>query len=618
MNDARRILRAMRPEWPIFALSMLATLLYVALNSASIWVLGSVVNTIFAPANGGGGLLTGAGDLVGGGAGASLNAQMKAWSARWLVLETPLASLVRVAWVLFFTFLLKDVALYLKNTAIAWMQTRLLARLRIQLFDHLLALPMGFYDQRQTGELASVVINDVAKIRASLTGSLQRLMTEPFNVAAFIGLLFVINWRLTLLAVLMLPVSALLIHWMGKSIKRKSRRTSRQIAGLMGVLQEALTSMRVIQAFTMERAESERFAGESNRFARLLFRQARLANLASPATEMIGVGVGALLLWYGGREVRSGEGMAADDFVRYLFLLFSVMQPVRYLARVNTQIQDGLAGARRVFEVLDAEPEIRDREDAVELDRFQREIRFDGVGLTYTDSDAPALRRIDLVIPRGATVALVGGSGAGKSSLVDLIPRFYDPTEGAVRIDGQDLRGVRLQSLRGLVGVVPQETVLFDLTVAENIRYGRPAASDQEVRGAAAAANALHFVEALPQGFATRIGERGVRLSGGQRQRIAIARAILKNPPILILDEATSSLDTESEREVQEAIDRLVRERTVVVIAHRLSTILHADEIVVLDSGRLAERGRHEELLALDGIYRRLYELQFRRKGERA
>jgi len=602
MRDARRIVSAMRPEWPVFALSVAATLLYVLLNSASVWMLGSVVHAIFAPPEEPGVVAE-----IGG----SINAQLKAWTGRWIEGETRLETLRRVAWALFFTFACKNLALYVKNTALSWMQTRLLTRLRKRLFDRLLTLPMAFYDRHRTGELASVVINDVNKVRASLTGSLQRLMTEPVNILAFVALLFVINWRLTLLAVLMLPVAGAAIHWIGASIKRKSARTSRQIAGVMGVLQEALGAMRVIQGFAMEGAQARRFALASDRFSRLLFRQARLANLASPATEMIGVGVGIWLLWLGGKEVLSGSGMESDDFVRYLFLLFSVMQPVRYLARVNNQIQDGLAGAGRIFALLDTEAEVRERPGAVSLEGFGSVIRFEGVELRYAGADQAALTGIDLEIAAGETVALVGASGAGKSTLADLIPRFYDVTGGRVRVDGHDLRDLTLASLRGLIGVVPQETVLFDTTVAENIRCGRPDAGAEAVRAAAAAAHALNFIEALPESFETAIGERGVRLSGGQRQRIAIARAILKDPPILILDEATSSLDTESEREVQRAIEDLVRGRTVIVIAHRLSTVLHADRIVVLESGRIVESGDHEALIAAGGAYKNLYELQF-------
>lgn len=602
MHDARRIIRAMRPEWPIFILSLVTTLLFVLLNSASVWMLGSVVYTIFAgPST----------ETVLGEMGGSINDLLKAWTARWITGSTPVETLVRVAITLLIVFFLKSVAFYVKNTSISWMQTRLLARLRSMLFDRLLGLPMSFYDHRHSGELASVVINDVAKVRASLTGSLQRILTEPVNVVAFMGILFIISWRLTLIAVLVLPICALLIHWMGKSIRRKSQRTSRQIAGVMAVLQEALSGMRVVQAFAMERTESQRFDAESDRFSRLLFRQARLANLSSPATEMIGVTVGVILLVYGGREVLSGQGITSEDFVRFLFVLFSVMQPVRNLARVNSQIQDGLAGARRIFALIDTEPEIRDRPDAVPLHGFSAGIRFAGVSLRYQGAETPALSDIDLEIPVGSRIALVGSSGAGKSSLADLIPRFYDVSAGQVCIDGRDLRSFTLTSLRRMVGVVPQDTMLFSSSVADNIRYGRPEASQAEVEAAAVAANASAFIAEMPEGFATLVGERGVRLSGGQRQRIAIARAILKDPPLLILDEATSSLDSEAEREVQHAIDRLVCGRTVLVIAHRLSTVLHADEIVVLDQGRIVERGKHQELLTQGGTYQRLYELQF-------
>lgn len=599
--DARRVLAYLKPEWRLFTGSLGATIIYVIFNSLSVWLLGSLVYTIF----GGGESPIPSPDAGG------LNEWIKASTQRLIQADSPEATLARVSALIFGTFFFKNIFLYLKNSLISLMEVRLLTRVRQVLFERVLDFPMSFFDQRQTGELSAVVIQDVSKLKTSFTASLQRLITEPINILSFLTLLFVISWKLTLIGMLAFPLSGLVIHRMGQSIKRKSIRTGEQIARLMGGLNQSLSGVRVIQAFGMEGPERSKFGQRSDRLAQIMFRQARLSNVASPATEMIGITIGIFLLWYGGRAVMSGSGLASEDFIRYLFLLFSVMQPIRNLAKVNTQIQDGLGGARRIFELMDT-PVSEDR-GHVPIHSFEKEIRYENVTFAYSPADGPVLQAIDLEIPQSSTVALVGMSGGGKSTLVDLLPKFYSPTSGRILIDGKNIAELVTADLRALIGSVPQETLLFDETVANNIRFGRPEASDAAVQEAAAAANALEFIRALPNGFQTAIGERGVRLSGGQRQRLAIARAILRNPPILILDEATSALDTEAERAVQEAIDRLVANRTVIVIAHRLSTITQADQIVVMGDGRVVESGTHDDLLSRGGAYRRLFDLQFSR-----
>ena len=390
----------------------------------------------------------------------------------------------------------------------------------------------------------------------------------------------------------------------------KSRRTAVKIARITNILTETLTSMRVVKAFAMEDYEVDRFSNETRNYYNLIFRRARLRSLAPPITETMGVIIGVALLWVGGTEVLNAQGLTSEDFIRFILIMFSGLQPIRSLSNVFAEIQVGAASAERVFVILDNPPTIVDEFDAVIIDTFEDKIQINDVTFKY-ESDDTVLKNISFEIEKGSAVALVGSSGSGKSTLADLIPRFYDVNQGAIEIDGQDIRHVTLNSLRRLMGIVTQETILFNDTIKANIAYGQKDVDDKQVIAAATAANALEFIEELPEGLNTVIGEKGVKLSGGQRQRLAIARAIMKNPPILILDEATSALDTESERLVQEALGTLMTDRTVLVIAHRLSTVTNADKIIVLEKGQIKEMGTHDELIQKNGLYSNLYNVQF-------
>jgi subfamily B ATP-binding cassette protein MsbA len=396
---------------------------------------------------------------------------------------------------------------------------------------------------------------------------------------------------------------------------KKLRRGDRRVLDLAGEvnshIQETLNGIRLVKASGAETLERGRFRALTGDYYRTFVRTERWRALAGPLTEMLAAVGTVVILWYGARLVVVEQTITSDLFIGFLALSLKLYAPVKYVAKFPAVVQPGLVGGERVFEFLDAPTEIVDRDDALTLQAFEREIRFDAVNFAYRAGE-PVLREIDLTVPKGSVVALVGPSGAGKTTLVDLLGRFYEVTGGAITIDGTDLRELSVRSLRDALGIVSQDTVLFHDTVRANIAYGRPDASDEAVEVAARAANAHGFVSAMPHGYSTVVGERGTELSGGQRQRIAIARALLRDPPILIFDEATSALDTESERLVQTAIERLLEGRTVFVIAHRLSTVQRADQIVVLEAGRIVERGRHDELLALDGAYRRLHDMQFR------
>ena len=593
-------------QWPYLLLSTLAALVYVALNSASIWLIASLINNIVMDFEQ---LLADHTRLAEQGA-LSLNEKLKFWSNGFILRDTAQDTLKVLCLTIMVVFLAKNVFLYLKNISMTLVQYHLITEMRNRLYKHFNSQSLSYFHQKKSGELTSIIINDVANLRRALGTSFHQLLVEPINLLAFTVLLFIINWKLALISIVIVPISGITIMTIGRSIRRKSRRTAAMIAGITNIITETFSSIRVVKAFAMEGYEVQRFFKETHKYFKLILRRAKLRLLASPITETLGVMMGVLLLWVGGMEVLSGKGLTPEDFLRFILLLFAMMDPLRKLSNVNVELQAGAASAERIFAILETPPTIVDKFDAVIIDTFEDKIQINDVSFKY-ESDDTVLKNISFEIKKGSAVALVGSSGAGKSTLADLIPRFYDVNQGAIEIDGQDIRHVTLNSLRRLMGIVTQETILFNDTVKANIAYGQKDVDDEQVIAAAKAANALEFIEELPKGLDTVIGEKGVKLSGGQRQRLAIARAIMKNPPILILDEATSALDTESERLVQEALETLMTDRTVLVIAHRLSTVTNADKIIVMEKGQIKEMGTHDELIQKNGLYSNLYNIQF-------
>ena len=600
------MLKLVIQHWPYLLLSTLAALVYVALNSASIWLIASLINNIVMDFEQ---LLADHTRLAEQGA-LSLNEKLKFWSNGFILRDTAQDTLKILCLTIMIVFLAKNVFLYLKNISMTLVQFHLITEMRNLLYKHFNSQSLSYFNQKKSGELTSIIINDVANLRRALGTSFHQLLVEPINLLAFTVLLFIINWKLALISIVIVPISGITIMTIGRSIRRKSRRTASMIAGITNIITETFSSIRVVKAFAMEGYEVQRFFKETHKYFKLILRRAKLRLLASPITETLGVMMGVLLLWVGGMEVLSGKGLTPEDFLRFILLLFAMMDPLRKLSSVNVELQAGAASAERVFAILDTPPTIVDELDAVKIDTFKDKIQINNVSFKYESEDT-VLKNISFEIEKGSAVALVGSSGAGKSTLADLIPRFYDVNQGAIEIDGQDIRYITLNSLRRLMGIVTQETILFNDTVKANIAYGQKDVDDEQVIAAAKAANALEFIEELPKGLDTVIGEKGVKLSGGQRQRLAIARAIMKNPPILILDEATSALDTESERLVQEALETLMTDRTVLVIAHRLSTVTNADKIIVMEKGLIKEMGTHDELIQKNGLYSNLYNIQF-------
>jgi subfamily B ATP-binding cassette protein MsbA len=519
-------------------------------------------------------------------------------------------SLRNVIIVVMIAVILKNLLVWIAGQFGATLQEYVTRDLRNAVYRHLAHLPLGYFTQMKAGQILSRVINDTYETRLILTQIVTQSLQSGSLVLVYIAILFSISWQLSLIALVILPLLGFSLQPMLKKLRRGNLRRGNIHGEMTSVLQETISGIRLVKASGTESYEESRFAEGSNKYARSSLKLTRLALLAPPITEIIGTLIAVLILWIGAWQVLQGGTMTGATLLAFLTLVLRLLQPLKQLSQMRTTAQSSLASAERLFEILDSPAEFQRDRGTRETVAFERDLRFEGVTFSY--GDAPVLKGIDLTARKGEVVALVGPSGSGKSTLVDLIPRFYEPAQGRILIDGVDTREIKLPALRTLTGIVSQETVLFHDRVRNNIAYGAPGKYTQaQIEAAARAANAHDFIIELPGGYDTILGERGTRLSGGQRQRLAIARALLSDPPILILDEATSALDTESERLVQEAIDRLLRGRTVFVIAHRLSTIARADQILVLDRGEIVEQGSHTELLARRGAYYRLYSLQF-------
>ena len=508
------------------------------------------------------------------------------------------------------------VALYAAKGSLSFFHTyqmhyiglRIVTRLRDQLFRHLQQQPHAFFDQEATGVLMSRVVYDVLLLQDSVSRVITSFFKDSFTLIGLTAVIFYQDWQLALIALLIFPPAAYIIVRFGQRLRGLARESQKSVARLNQLLQENFTGQRIVKAFAREDFEAERFKSANEHFRRVQMKLRIMRELSSPVMELLGAVGMAVIISYGGYHVIQGT-TTPGTFFSFLAALLMLYAPIRGLSSAQNSIQEALAAAQRVFSMLDLEPGIMDRAGARVLPPLSRNIVYRHVSFSYGGNTV--LTDIDFTVTKGDMVALVGPSGAGKTTLLNLLPRFYEVTAGAILVDGEDLREVSLASLRAQIGVVTQQTILFNETVRYNVAYGRLEATEAEIIQAIRAAHAYDFVMALPQGLDTVIGEQGVRLSGGERQRLAIARALLKDPPILILDEATSSLDSESEREVQQALDRLIEGRTTLVIAHRLSTVRHAHRLVVVDGGHIVETGTHDELLRVDGLYKRLYDMQF-------
>jgi subfamily B ATP-binding cassette protein MsbA len=522
-------------------------------------------------------------------------------------------ALFRICIIVLFTFLLKNVFGYLQAYFLSYVEQGTMKDLRDRAYTHLHQLPMSYFKQERVGNLISRITNDVNVVQNSISAAFLNLIREPLTIIVFIGIALSISWRLTLLAFIILPFSMLIIAWVGIKLRKHSSVVQAKMADITSILQETISGVKIVKAFGMEEYENKKFMAETRNFFRMMLRIVRIRNASSPITEFLSVIVGVVIIYYGGVLVLQHQTLKASEFLGFLFAIFQLMPPIKELSTVNNRIQESSAAGDRIFEIIDTKPGIVDVPGAKDIKNFKDSIVFDNISFSYDDSPEIILNKLNFTVKCGEIIALVGPSGGGKSTLVDLIPRFYDPTSGRITIDGTDIKEVSLSSLRSLMGIVTQETYLFNESIKNNIAYGLGDYPEEKIIAAAKAANAHNFITEMPNGYNTVIGERGLKISGGQRQRLSIARAILKNPEIMIFDEATSALDNESELLVQEAIERMMVNRTTVVIAHRLSTIRNATRILVLDSGNIIQMGRHDDLIKDDnGLYRKFYEMQFR------
>ena len=520
----------------------------------------------------------------------------------------PKSALMFICVLILTCVLLANTFRYLERVIATKIRADMTRRLRMHFFERVSMLHMGYFNSQRKGDLIARFTGDVLEVEHAILNLFKAVIKDPITILVYFLMLFFLSPKLTLFTLIVLPVTGAVLAKIVNSLKRQARLSQESLGRMVNILEETFGGMRVVKAFNARPFILGRLQKEADHYRKVNKKMAYQNEMAGPVSEILGVAIVAVIIYFGGSLVLEGGGFKPSEFMGFLALFTMIIQPAKSFSNGITQLQKGTASARRIFALIDTEPAIVDRPDAPEVTGFHSAIEFKGVWFSY--GSGYVLRDINLIIPKGKTIALVGSSGGGKSTLADLVPRFYDPEKGEVLLDGIPIKDLRLASVRQLVGVVTQEPILFHDTIFNNIAFGLPGATEEAVVEAARAANAHDFILKTEDGYQTVIGERGSRLSGGQRQRLSIARAILKNPPILILDEATSALDNESERLVQEALFRLMKGHTSLVIAHRLSTIQHADEIVVIQEGAIAERGTHQELMALRGVYHKLVELQ--------
>lgn len=603
MKEYFRLVKLLKPYRHLLVLSFILILFYSVFNAASIYLSIPLLKTLFTGS---------AADLSVLPSKNFFDSLRQAADGYIFSGGDKYSALVKVCLLMFAAYLLKNLFAFMQGVLTQYVEKSLITDLRRRMFEKFNSLSLKYFNERRSGDIVSRFISDVNTIQNTVSVTFTDLIKQPVLIITFLTMAFFISWKLTLISMVTVPLSVLMIVYLGKKLRKYSLRVQESLGQFTSVISENIYGGKIIRAFSMEEFEKKRFDVKLKEYFRSLMKSAVYSDMTRPLTEIVSVALGVFIIWYAGKEIFSGSSLAPEEFIGFLLIIFQLMAPIKDFSTVSNRIQESYASAMRIFEIIDAKPDIFDKESAIEKQSFEKGIEFRNVGFTYTGADKMILDGINLSIKRNENIAIVGLSGAGKSTLVDLLPRFYDVTSGSIEIDGVDVRDVKVSSLRSLFGIVTQEIILFNDTIRANITYGRSDLTDDQVIEAAKNANAHDFIIETEKGYDTIIGDRGIRLSGGQKQRLAIARALLKNAPIMILDEATSSLDTESEHLIQDAIDKLLKNRTSIVIAHRLSTIKDADRIVVIDDGRIAGLGSHDDLLKDEkSIYRKLYEMQF-------
>jgi len=612
-----RTFSILRPFWRQLVIASGSAAFHAVFSGLLVWMFGPLLMVLFQIETIPGitdNSAAAAKDIVGGisSSAEGLKEILNNWINSAIFSETRSGMLIKFCWLAFIIVVAKNLFLYLQGFYMAFVQQSVIRTFRNKLFEKYQRLSLDYFHKRRTGQIISRVTNDVMVLNDAVDIGFNQLVTDAVMVLVLSSFLVILSWKLTLLSLVIMPIVFGFIWFVGKKLRKYSERSQERMADVNTILEEATSNIRIVKAFSMEQFESKKFFHATSEFFRALLRMTRIRHLATPINDILATIAGIIILLYAGTRIIEGTGeLTTGDFMTFVVAMLSLIKPVKSLSQVHIKLQEGMAAAERIFSVLDTDETIKEVAKPQVLKAFSNCIKYENISFSYNNKEQ-VLKDISFEVKQGEVVAIVGPSGAGKSTLLDLLPRFYDPQVGSILIDRINIKEMPLNSLRGLMGIVTQETYLFNDSIKNNIAYGQNGIPNDRIKNAAMMANAHQFIEEFEKGYDTFVGNRGVMLSGGQRQRLAIARALLKDPQILIFDEATSALDTESEMLVQEAIDRLMAKRTTLVIAHRLSTIKNADRIIVMEKGRIIEAGNHSQLLSQDGLYTRLYNMQFR------
>ena len=600
-----RILKFAKPYKLFILISLVTSILYVITNGLSLWIIGSLLSSVMSD-----------GIIINNNANAlSFTDKINQFLFSYINTNDKVELLKLLSYSLIVSFFFKNLFFYFNNISLSYAQNGIIADIRNKIFDKYQNLSLKFFKQRKSSELTSIIIHDVGILKNTFHQTVQNLFNQPLNVIFFFTALLLINFHLTLICFIIIPISGYITVKLSSSIRRKAMRSSKQTAALMNIVIENITNIKIVKAFTNQKNQIGKFVKQNFNLFNKEFRLESLKFLNTPILDMIGALIGAILLWVGGRLVLVDGNLSADGFIKFFTFLFAMFTPAKKIANVNAEINRGIASAERVFDILDnQEMEVYDNQDKIEINQFNK-LEFKDVSFSY-DNENNVLENINIKIKKGDFIALVGESGSGKTTFSDLILNFYTLNQGLITLDDINIKDINVNSLRQRISLVSQDNILFDDTIYNNIKLGDIEADSEKIYEASKKANAYEFINKMPNKFQTNIGEKGVKISGGQKQRIAIARAIIKNPDILILDEATSSLDSKSEKKIQDAIDSLSKETTLIVIAHRLSTIQKANQILFFEEGEIIEMGTHDELLVLNKKYKKLYNLQFGAQNE--